>query len=128
MAEFDQTSFNSIHPFLDKVTLALVAGLLREHQVIDGADLMKLVEKRSGPFNYKGSAKPVLHSIVQVLLCMLLELDAVERKWILISNEDPLANGGDVFEQVLHLILDRTGKLFMTQSSRWYDHTCSHSY
>ena len=59
MAEFDQTSFNSIHPFLDKVTIALVAGLLREHQVTDGADLMKLVEKRSGPF--KGSAMLKAH-------------------------------------------------------------------
>ena len=59
MAEFDQTSFNSIHPFLDKVTIALVAGLLREqeHQVTDGADLMKLVEKRSAPF--KGSLQYV---------------------------------------------------------------------
>ena len=59
MAEFDQTAFNSIHPFLDKVTIALVAGLLREHQVTDGADLMKLVEKRSGPF--KGSAMLKAH-------------------------------------------------------------------
>ena len=61
MAEFDQTSFNSIHPFLDKVTIALVAGLLREqeHQVTDGADLMKLVEMRSGPF--KGSAMLQAH-------------------------------------------------------------------
>ena len=59
MAEFDQTSFNSIHPFLDKVTIALVAGLLREHQVIitDGADLMKLVEKRSGPFKRSAMLK-----------------------------------------------------------------------
>ena len=57
MAEFDQTSFNSIHPFLDKVTIALVAGLLREHQVTDGADLMKLVEKRSGPFKRSAMLK-----------------------------------------------------------------------
>jgi len=59
MAEIDQTSFNSIHPFLDEVTKELVADLLREHQVTDGADLMKLLEMRSGPF--KGSAMLKAH-------------------------------------------------------------------
>ena len=34
----------------------------------------------------------------------MLESNVVERKWIHISNECPLANGDDVFEQVLNLI------------------------
>ena len=55
-----QSNFFQFNPSIPRQSdQALVAGLLREHQVTDGAHLMKLVEMRSGPF--KGSAMLKAH-------------------------------------------------------------------